>query len=60
MTSDQTQGNGTELCQGRFQLDTKKRFFTRGWLGTGTASLGQPDNRVQGAFGHRSTTCCDS
>lgn len=30
MTSDSTQGNGRKHCQGRFRLDTRKMFFTRG------------------------------
>lgn len=39
--SDRTQGNCMELSQGRVRLDVRKRFFARGWLGTGTGYPGQ-------------------
>ena len=26
---DRTHGNGSELCQGMFRLDTRKHFFTK-------------------------------
>lgn len=28
VTDDRTHGNGTELCQGNFRLDIRKKFFT--------------------------------
>lgn len=39
--SDRTQGNSTELYQGKVRLSIRKKFFPRGLLVTGTGSVGQ-------------------
>ena len=53
--SNRTRRNGKELHQGMARLGVRKRFFTRGWLGSGTGSAVQwswPQAvGAQGAFG---------